>query len=91
MTQLLDDVLTLGAIESGKIPFQPILINLGEFCQQLCEELKGDRELQRSQPENEAYPYPVLPPSALPKQAIPPPLSIVTYCATFWQIYSPTP
>ncbi|NES97413.1 MAG: PAS domain S-box protein, partial [Desertifilum sp. SIO1I2] len=62
MTQLLDDVLTLGAIESRKIPFQPIPVNLGEFCQQLCEELKGDRELQRSHPENEAYPYPVLPP-----------------------------
>ena len=40
MTGMLDDVLLLGRIESGKIELQPRAIEVNEFCQSLVEELK---------------------------------------------------
>jgi len=40
MTGLLDDVLLLGRMESGRLELSPAPINIWEFCQSLVEELK---------------------------------------------------
>lgn len=40
MTHLLNDVLTIGKAESGKLQFQPIPLDLDQFCRNLVEELK---------------------------------------------------
>jgi signal transduction histidine kinase len=40
MNQLLDDVLLIGATESGKIRFQPLPINLVAFCHELVQEFQ---------------------------------------------------
>ncbi|HEY9598292.1 MAG TPA: PAS domain S-box protein, partial [Cyanophyceae cyanobacterium] len=40
LTQLVNDVLTLNKIEAGKQEFNPSPINLGEFCQELIEDLQ---------------------------------------------------
>ncbi|MGB3207939.1 MAG: HAMP domain-containing sensor histidine kinase, partial [Crinalium sp.] len=40
MTQLLNDVLTIGKAEAKQLKFQPELLNLGEFCQKLTEEMQ---------------------------------------------------
>ncbi|NJK27571.1 MAG: HAMP domain-containing histidine kinase [Coleofasciculaceae cyanobacterium SM2_3_26] len=40
MTQMLDDVLTLGRAESGRLGFNPTPSNIIQFCQSLVEELK---------------------------------------------------
>lgn len=61
MTQLLDDVLTLSAVESGTIPFAPMPVNLVDFCQELCEEIRSDREVKRFCPETDTYTYSAIP------------------------------
>ncbi|MBN2472440.1 MAG: GAF domain-containing protein, partial [Anaerolineae bacterium] len=38
MVDLLDDILTIGRVETGKLEFQPTLINLPEFCKTLVAE-----------------------------------------------------
>ncbi len=38
MVDLLDDILTVGRAESGKLEFKPTLVNLPEFCQGLVAE-----------------------------------------------------
>ena len=40
MTQLLNDVLLIGKAEAGKLEFQPISINLVQFCCALVEEIQ---------------------------------------------------
>lgn len=40
MNQLLNDLLTLSRAESGKLQFEPELINLQQYCQQLIEEVQ---------------------------------------------------
>ena len=40
IVELLDEVLLYGKTESGKIPFNPTLLNLNEFCGILAEELQ---------------------------------------------------
>jgi signal transduction histidine kinase len=40
MNQLLDDVLMIGATESGKISFQPLPIDLLRFCQDVVQEFQ---------------------------------------------------
>ncbi|NET58026.1 MAG: response regulator [Symploca sp. SIO2E6] len=40
MTQLLDEVLLIGKADSGRLKFQPTLLNLEQFCYQLLEELQ---------------------------------------------------
>ncbi len=40
MTDLMEDVLTLGKVESGKIQFNPEKINLPAFCQEILSEVK---------------------------------------------------
>lgn len=40
MTQLLEDVLLIGKADAGKLEFNPTLLNLTEFCQQLAAELQ---------------------------------------------------
>lgn len=49
MTQLLDDVLLVGKVETGKLDFKPSLMNLRKFCQDLSEELQ----------ENDRYQHPI--------------------------------
>ncbi len=45
MVDLLDDILTLGRAESGKLEFAPTLFNLAEFCQQLAlEQTQASRD-----------------------------------------------
>ena len=66
MTGMLDDILTLGRAESGKLQFKPQAIDLLKFCNSLVEELKTglgknhsiefthrdcDNESDRAQPE----------------------------------------
>ena len=41
MTTLLNDVLLLGKADAGKLEFNPIEINLPEFCQNLIEEIQS--------------------------------------------------
>ncbi|MGG6293129.1 PAS domain S-box protein [Leptolyngbya sp. AN02str] len=41
MTQLLDDVLIVSKAEAGKLPFDPIRIELTAFCRNLVEDLKS--------------------------------------------------
>lgn len=38
MTQLLEDVLTIGQTEAGKLEFNPTPLNLKEFCQEIVDE-----------------------------------------------------
>ncbi|GAB1544850.1 hypothetical protein NUACC21_75260 [Scytonema sp. NUACC21] len=49
MTQMLDDVLLLGKVEAGKWDFNPIWINLVNFCKSLLEEFqltaKGEHKI----------------------------------------------
>lgn len=40
MTQLLEDVLTIGKTEAGKLEFNPIAFNLEQFCQEIVEEIR---------------------------------------------------
>lgn len=40
MNQLLEDVLTIGKTEAGKLSFNPAPINLPKFCQDLVEEMR---------------------------------------------------
>lgn len=40
MTQLLNDVLTIGKAEAKKLKCQPALLNLAEFCQKLTQEMQ---------------------------------------------------
>ncbi|MDJ0706641.1 MAG: CHASE domain-containing protein [Leptolyngbyaceae cyanobacterium MO_188.B28] len=40
MNQLLNDLLTLSRAESGKLQFEPELLNLQQYCQQLIEEVQ---------------------------------------------------
>lgn len=40
MTQLLNDVLIIGKTEAGKLEFQPIPLNLTQFCRALVEEIQ---------------------------------------------------
>lgn len=40
MTRLLDDVLLIGRAEAGRVPFKPVPIDLGSFCENLSEELQ---------------------------------------------------
>ena len=40
MTRLLDDVLIIGRAEAGRLPFQPIAIDIVAFCTNLTEELQ---------------------------------------------------
>lgn len=40
MTQLLNDVLLIGKAEAGKLPFNPYLIDLVQFCRALVEEFQ---------------------------------------------------
>lgn len=40
LLQLLDDLLVIGKAESGKLDFNPLPLNLVEFCQNLVEELQ---------------------------------------------------
>jgi signal transduction histidine kinase len=40
MTQLLEDVLTLGKVESGNVVFTPEVTNLQDFCHELIEEIE---------------------------------------------------
>lgn len=40
MTQMLDDILLIGEAESGKLEFNPALLNLGQFCHDLLQELR---------------------------------------------------
>lgn len=40
MNQLLNDLLTLSRAESGKLQFEPEIINLPNYCQQLIEEVQ---------------------------------------------------
>jgi signal transduction histidine kinase len=41
MTQLLDDVLMFNKMEAGKLQFNPVPLNLVEFCQDLIEEMQA--------------------------------------------------
>ncbi len=41
VTKLLDEVLTMSRVESGKIIFQPELINLFEFCSEIFNDVKS--------------------------------------------------
>jgi signal transduction histidine kinase len=41
MTALMDDVLTLGKLTSGKVHYTPEDLDLIEFCKKLCEELNS--------------------------------------------------
>lgn len=41
MTQLLNDVLLIGKAESGKIEYNPTLLNLGKLCQDNTEEVQA--------------------------------------------------
>jgi signal transduction histidine kinase len=41
MTELLEDVLTIGKIELGKLHLNPILMDLDKFCQESIEEYKS--------------------------------------------------
>lgn len=46
MNDLLEDILVLGKADTGKLEFQPRPLDLGQFCQELTEELQflaGDR------------------------------------------------
>lgn len=40
MTQLLEDVLTIGRTEAGKLEFQPVSLNLKDFCREIVEEMQ---------------------------------------------------
>ncbi len=40
MTGLLDDVLLIGKAEAGKLEYNPRLLDLAQFCQELVEELQ---------------------------------------------------
>lgn len=40
MTQLLEDVLTLGKAEAGKLDFKPISLDLEQFCQEITQEIQ---------------------------------------------------
>lgn len=40
MTSLLDDVLLISRVESGKVAFKPLPVNLEMFCQDIMEELQ---------------------------------------------------
>jgi signal transduction histidine kinase len=40
MSQLISDILTLSRAEAGKLDFQPELLNLESFCQQIVEEMQ---------------------------------------------------
>jgi PAS domain S-box-containing protein len=40
MTRLLDDVLLIGRAEAGRVPFQPVPIDIVPFCENLQEELQ---------------------------------------------------
>ncbi|MEM6256122.1 MAG: CHASE domain-containing protein [Cyanobacteria bacterium P01_D01_bin.156] len=40
MNQLLNDLLTLSRAESGKLQFEPEIVNLSHYCQQLVEEVQ---------------------------------------------------
>jgi PAS domain S-box-containing protein len=41
MTSLLDDVLTVGRAESGKLEFKPVPLDLAAFCQNIFEEIQN--------------------------------------------------
>ncbi len=40
MTKLLEDILTLGKAEAGKLEFKPVPIELEQFCRELAEEMQ---------------------------------------------------
>ncbi|MEI2579555.1 GAF domain-containing sensor histidine kinase, partial [Scytonema sp. PRP1] len=48
ITQLLENVLFLGQSESGRLEFNPQLVNLDNFCRSLVEELQPDEGSQHS-------------------------------------------
>lgn len=43
LTELMDDVLTVSRIESGKIQLNPSRINLFEICNRVVEDFKSKR------------------------------------------------
>lgn len=47
MTQMLDDILTIGEAEAGKLDFKPNQLNLWEFCRHLVEELQLSMKNQK--------------------------------------------
>lgn len=48
MNEMLEDVLTIGSADSGKIPFNPIDLDLGDFCAELVEALQHTMESQHT-------------------------------------------
>lgn len=40
MTQLLEDVLTFGKAEAGRLDFNPTMVNLEHFCREIVEEMR---------------------------------------------------
>lgn len=40
MTRLLDDVLTIGRIQSGKLELKPVMLNLHQFCESIVTEVE---------------------------------------------------
>ena len=40
ITKLLDEVLTISKVESGKINFSPVKLNLFEFCDEIIDEVR---------------------------------------------------
>jgi PAS domain S-box-containing protein len=42
MTDMLDDVLVIGKAEVGRLDFQPVLLDLVEYCRELLQELQQD-------------------------------------------------
>lgn len=40
MTQMLEDVLTFGRAEAGRLDFNPVLLNLENFCREIVEEIR---------------------------------------------------
>ncbi len=48
MTELLDDVLFMGRVETGRLEIQPIPFNLEKFCRDLVEEIKLSTDSQHT-------------------------------------------
>jgi signal transduction histidine kinase/sensor domain CHASE-containing protein len=47
MNQMLGDILTLSRAEAGKLEFAPEIVNLGQFCLQLIEEVEHSLDVPR--------------------------------------------
>jgi PAS domain S-box-containing protein len=43
MSYMMEDVLLMGRIESGRIEFKPLAFDLASFCQRLCDEMETAR------------------------------------------------